>query len=98
MEPIIIDNWSTSLAGNPFQAPEVRALVVTGTTENDPRRPGKTPITTSRVVEVNGREFKTRSGTLYRLGRIDPKFRAWLRKEGRQYDPREPIKTKEPRK
>ena len=93
MDPVVINNWSTTSLGDPFMAPEIRPLAVQGVTENDHRRPGKTSIRTSAVVDVSGRTFTTNSGTVYRLGRIDPKFRAWLRKEGREYDPKRPIKV-----
>ena len=91
-KPIVIQNWSTCYRDtDPFRAPELRGLAVQGWTDNDPRKPGKTPIVTSPVVSVDGRTFRTRSGTLYALGRIDPKFRRWLRMEGRKYDPARPI-------
>lgn len=96
MAPIRIDNWRTVNLGDAYSAPEVNRIAVAGDVAPgaDPRRPEGSPIRTSPIVACMGRTVTTKSGTVYQLGRIDPHFRAWLRAEGRPYNPRQPITIK----
>lgn len=94
MDPIRVDEWATAPA-NPFRAPENGAgLILTGRVAPgaDPRRPEGSTISTSPIVAVEGRVVTTKSGTRYRLGRIAPAFRRWMREQGIAWDSREPIK------
>ena len=49
-------------------------------------------IVTSYIVDVEGREVKTKSGSTYRLGKIDPNYRKWLKTDRPNWDWRNPIK------
>jgi len=48
-------------------------------------------VETSRLVNVAGRFATTSSGTIYRLGRVQPRYRRWLNEAGIFYDPKQPI-------
>lgn len=94
MIPVIHD-WSTcSGSDNPYLAPEVAGVAIQGRAFGMPDHKEGGGIRTSRIVTVEGRVVTTRSGSKYRLGRISPEFRKWLREQGREYDPRNPIKVR----
>ena len=57
----------------------------------DPAGTGKW-LTTSHIASVDGRKVTTRSGSVYKLGRIDPGYRKWLRDNGHDYYPQNPIR------
>jgi hypothetical protein len=78
-----------------YVAPECRHAVLAGEVYGHPRFPDGYPVKTSAVEKVEGRLITTRGGTVYRLGRISKKYRAWLKKEGRVYNPRQPITIKD---
>jgi hypothetical protein len=92
--PIRVDLWAT-FPINPYRAPEqgggigLTGIVAPG---DDARHPAGGPMSTSPIVSVEGRIVTTRSGTKYRLGRIKPEFREWMREQGIAWDSREPIK------
>lgn len=91
----VIHEWSTCFASNnPYAPPEARGLAIQGKVYGREGWEEGGQICTSNVVSVDGRTVKTRSGSTYRLGRIAPAFREWLRKQGREYDPRNPIKDR----
>ncbi len=98
MKPIRIDQWRTVHARplNLFRSPESCGIAVSGVVApgEDPRMPEGCPITTSEIVSVDGHQFRTRSGTLYVLGTIDPKFREWLRVNRPNWNPEQPITMK----
>ena len=48
-------------------------------------------IVTSEVVGINGRNITTKSGTVYYLGKIDPKYRRFLKTNRPNWDWRNPI-------
>jgi hypothetical protein len=49
---------------------------------------------TSRVVATNGRRVTTKSGSIYRLGRIRREYRQWIAEHGLKYDARQPVKVR----
>lgn len=81
-DPMRITDWS--VGGGPYDAPEVRRL--SGTLEN-----GK-QITTSPIVDANGRSVRTRSGSLYLLGDISTDYLKWMQENNIAYDHEQPIK------
>lgn len=83
---IRLSDWA--MKSDPYKAPEQRAGYLIGTRETD----GKT-ITTSRIVTAIGRIVTTNSGSTYKLGRIHPEYRKWLREQGIAYDARQPIRV-----
>jgi hypothetical protein len=93
MTPPKIDRWAvivtpgrgmfdggSAIAGNVYGHP-------------DTRHPDGKGIVTSRVVSFEGRVVTTRSGSRYRLGRIEPKYRRWLRKARPDWDWRQPLRV-----
>lgn len=76
---LVVDN-----GGDNFRAPEMCTQRVAG--ELAGRQ-----IMTSSPVATDGRYFRTYSGSVYRLGRIDPKYRAWIRRQGLKYNPKSPL-------
>lgn len=88
-----LQNWSCW--SDPYLAPEIRVTHLVGRVYGHHRKEDGTRVRTSRIVDAAGRLVTTSSGTVYRLGTIDPKYRRWLRKEGRDYDPRRPILIRE---
>lgn len=89
-----LENWATITSPDPWLAPELQRLYLVGTVYNhsDPERhPDGKEIRTSYIVEAQGRVVKTASGSVYKLGRIDPDFREFLRTERPGWDWRNPI-------
>jgi hypothetical protein len=80
---------------DPFAAPEVNPTCLAGTVTGHPRKRDGQRVVTSYIVAAEGRIVTTRSGTRYRLGRIDRAYRRWLRKQGREYNPKQPVTVKE---
>ena len=92
-KPILLEDWSTGFISNdPYLAPEQKAICLQGMVTGHPRREGKHGIRTSSVAGVKGRIIATRSGSVYRLGKIDPTFRKWLKKHRPNWDWRNPVK------
>ena len=82
----LTDWWVRRSEGNGYTAPELCAPYLGGTSD----KRGKC-ITTSYIDAVNGRLVRTKSGSVYRLGRVHPKYRAWLREQGWAYNAKQPI-------
>ena len=59
-----LDNWSWN--GKSLQ----------GIISNSPLHKAGKFVTTSSVVGINGKLIETRSGTLYKLGTVDPNYEA----------------------
>ena len=95
-EPLLkLSNWSvTSRDNNPYLAPELRTISLKGHIDHHPvlgDRIEKGDVVTSSIVEVNGRFVRTKSNHIYKLGKIDPKYRQWLRENRPNWDWRNPI-------
>jgi hypothetical protein len=78
VKAIKLNNWSTTGSFDPYLAPELHKVYLQGFAIGHPKL-GDTPVKTSWIVSVRGRLVITYSGSVYKLGRIDPKFRAWLK-------------------
>lgn len=82
-----LSRWSTRR--DPFDAPESRPCLV-GHRDGDPA--GK-DVTTTQIVESEGRFVRTRSGSVYELGDPDPMWIEFLKSKGYPSpDPDNPIK------
>lgn len=94
-KPIRIDNWRTVQLADIFTAPELSPIGLSGTVAAGfhPIKPAGGDITTSEVVTTAGRLVTTRSGTVYRLGRVERGFRKWLRELGLRFDRHQPVKV-----
>lgn len=86
---MIIRDWSVE-AGSPFVAPECGTVHLVGTValhngvENN-------KVKTSAIVQINGRTVTTSSGSIYKLGAIEPAYRRYLAKTRPNWDWRNPI-------
>jgi hypothetical protein len=78
-----------SVIGDPYHAPEAPRLRLAGYRDKDAKR-----VHTSVIVEVNGREITTYSGSVYILEDIDPDYLKFLDETGDVYDPDNPIRVK----
>lgn len=87
---VIIQEWAVH--ADPFAAPELRRVYLHGRVYGHPREGDGKSVITSKIRDSKGRIVTTESGTVYRLGRINRKYRRYLKKEGIPYDPRNPIK------
>ena len=94
-----LDQWCPIVSS--YTAPEninvIGSTVLTGRCYGHPKGrhyDGKA-INTSPLIDVFGRYARTRSGTVYRLGRPDQKWLAWCRTSGHRYDPKRPIRIRE---
>ena len=89
---IKLENWSVTFAGgDPYTPPEAQIKILQGNAFGHPRSKDGEFIHTSPVVKVEGRVATTFSGSVYELGKIDPKYRAWLKKNFPQWDYRRPL-------
>lgn len=84
-----LHRWSVIDTGSAYDAPEARKLRLCGFRDQDTKR-----VHTSVVVEVNGREITTYSGSVYILEDIDPDYLQFLEDMGETYDPDNPIRVK----
>ena len=90
---ITLNNWSTCTNEKDMDMhPFIRPLRLQGNVAGHSVIRDGQHIVTSRVVDTNGRIITTKSGSVYCLGKIDPKYRNWLRKETKDWDWRNPIK------
>ncbi len=93
--PIMLHNWSVGsgipqIDFDPFLAPELRKVFLSGDVTDHPRL-GSGWIHTTAIIGATGRIITTASGSRYRLGRIKPSYRRHLRKIRPQWDWRNPI-------
>jgi hypothetical protein len=91
---IKLDNWSVIMNTykiTPYTPPEFIGVCLQGHVENHPRL-GCAFVCTSEITEVEGRYVKTRSGTVYKLGNIEPKYRKLLKQIRPDWDYKKPIK------
>ena len=89
---LTINDWSMIRSvDNPYQAPELATNRLHGKVEIR----GKTKmIRTATVLSAEGRVATTASGSRYRLGRINPEYRRFLRTVRPDWDWRNPIANK----
>ena len=89
---LTINDWSMIRSvDNPYQAPELATNRLHGKVEIC----GKTKmIRTSTVLSAEGRVATTASGRRFRLGRINPEYRRFLRTVRPDWDWRNPISNK----
>ena len=85
-------NWS--VRADPYKAPEQCGSWLTGEVFGRDGVEDGTRISTSELASAAGRVVTTRSGSLYRLGRVCPKYRAFLRERGIKYARRQPVSVR----
>jgi len=84
-----LENWSTCTSCGPFSAPEVCTVRLQGHRVEDGQN-----VVTSAIKSAHGREVTTRSGSVYRLGKPDAEWIAWLAERGIPFDPARPVKVR----
>lgn len=87
---VLLDNWSVRVR-NPYQAPEIANISLSGEAYDDPRFLAGDTVYTSRVVKAEGLHVWTRN-THYRLGKPSPDYTKWCKENGIIIDPANPIK------
>jgi hypothetical protein len=93
---VVLQRWSVCNSSNGYNPPESWSWYLQGRVYGhpDPRFDDGVSIVTSRVLSVDGRKVTCRSRT-YKLGRIHPKYRQWLKDNGYDYNPHQPVTVKE---
>ncbi|RLI71030.1 hypothetical protein DRO91_06060 [Candidatus Heimdallarchaeota archaeon] len=89
-----IDNWScVPVLDDPYKAPEQRGLALRGNVYGHPLKSiyDGALARTANIKEVCGRKIKT-VNSWYKLGKIDPEYKKWLKKNYKDWDWRNPIK------
>lgn len=74
-----------------YSPPEDQVKVIQGEVYGHPRFPDGHKINTSALIECWSRTAVSKSGTRYVLGRIDPDYRKWLKKEFPNWNWRRPF-------
>ena len=86
-----IENWSTGRENNPFLAPEQQGICLCGQVYGHPTKEDGSRVKTSSIQSIDGRMVGTLN-TIYELGEPDPEFIKWMKVEGIEFNPNEPIK------
>jgi len=88
----LLESWAVRQVpyDDPYMAPELKNIVagqaLTGYVSGHPNCPDG-PITTTRLMELDTKQRWARTkNTIYRLGKPDPEFVAWLKVEGHTLD------------
>lgn len=92
-----IDNWSIIGNNNPYLAPELRSIFLHGIVDDHPRLGKNIKMTSSRIVTAEGLTITTKSGSVYELGNVDPKYLEYLKENNIEFNPEQPITFKEKR-
>lgn len=87
-----LQNWYCYHTGSPYDPPEVREMRLGGEVYGHPRFPEGSQVTVSKLQKSEGRVVTTKNST-YRLGRIDPKYRKYLKDSNIPYNRKQPIKV-----
>jgi hypothetical protein len=89
---IKIHNWCTvPNTSSPYRAPETISVCMKGNVYGHRAFEDGASVKTSRVKSAHGRVITTVSGSVYLLGRIDPKFRKFLKNGRPDWNWRKPI-------
>ncbi|MFH2028296.1 MAG: hypothetical protein ABIJ08_04120 [Nanoarchaeota archaeon] len=93
MQRIKIDNWSV-VNTDFYKPPELRQanLQIQGNVYNHPRFSNGHRVITSIITKAEGNWIQTYSGSEYILGDPNPNYIEWMKINGKQIDPINPIK------
>jgi hypothetical protein len=86
-----LQRWS--IIADPYRAPECQQHYLQGRVYGHPEREDGERISTSCIIGAEGRVIECRSRK-YKLGRIHPDYRQWLRENEIEYDPKQPVKVR----
>lgn len=83
--------WEKRRTG--YEAPEQLGMCATGLVTGHPKFENGTRITTSRIVDSDGRKMRTGSGNTYvLLGDPSEAYLEWLELHGKEMDPDNPVR------
>jgi hypothetical protein len=89
----VLKNWSVSYrTDDPWVAPECNPKCLKGNRYGNGEE-GR-GVLTSAIVKIDGKKITTFSGSVYILEEPDPNYLQWMKKEGYNFDPENPIKDK----
>lgn len=92
---IRLENWSCGYSSDDrYAAPELSRLRLLGVVADESNKRNGKRIQTSAVTKIDGRVITTASGSVYELGEVDPAYLAWIREQGREFNPEQPIADK----
>jgi len=86
-----LEDWSVTAIGGPYTAPELWREALYGKVYGHPKFNNGDKVRTSPIKKVDGRMITTASGTVYKIGKISPIYRKWLRKNRPNWNWRKPI-------
>lgn len=69
-----LEGWSVVTTASPYTAPEAIYPHLQGTVYDNPNFEDGTFVTTSHITRADGRKIQTWHGTIYELGKVDPKY------------------------
>lgn len=93
-----IEDWGTmNNCTNPYQAPELIKIVLTGKVYGHPEHKDGKRVITSPLIKSEGRSVET-GHTHYVLGEIGKDYLNWLESQGIELDELNPVKLKDPSK
>ena len=93
MKIVRIENWSvTSFCDDPYTPPECIEKKLQGKVYGHPHKKDGKSIITSDIISAKGRIVSCKSRK-YRLGKIDPNYRKWLKEYCPDWNWRNPIPT-----
>jgi adenine C2-methylase RlmN of 23S rRNA A2503 and tRNA A37 len=80
-----LENWAIVYRGDAYTPPEAQLPRVDGTVYDHPTYPDGKGIVTSHIVEVDedNQIVTTNSGTVYKLGTVEPKYAEFCKSIGR---------------
>lgn len=96
MSEIRIEDWSVVVSRDDMYLPPEQCGRINGAAYNHPEFSDGSRVVTSLIMEASGREVKTASGSVYRLGEPKAEYLDYLAKNGFRYDPEQPIKVRRP--
>jgi hypothetical protein len=86
-----LNNWSVVGDNDPYRAPELRCARLHGIVDDHPRLGKNTEISTSSIMTAEGLIVITKSGSVYELGTVDPKYLEYLKENNINFNPEQPI-------
>lgn len=77
-----LHRWAVVCSQDPYRAPEAIPKYLAGFRDDEARE-----IMTSAIVEMNGHQIRTYSGSIYILEDVSPEYLEWLDQNGFEMDP-----------
>jgi hypothetical protein len=87
---VLLDNWAVCIK-NPYQAPEIAEVSLSGEVYDHPCFLAGDKVYTTTILRSEGRKVWTKN-TCYTLGKPAPSYVAWCKENGITIDPNNPVK------